>query len=129
MPQNNYGRGGNIYPTTLGATAPEKNNDMMSARNKQAFLATDRFTAPAQQNRGTNQINQINAVQHSNEVWVKKWVDYSSKYGLGYYLSNEATGVFFNDSTKIVLDPNGFHFDYMERRSADRQDVGKEYTL
>ena len=50
----------------------------------------------------------------------KKWVDYSSKYGLGYCLSNEATGVFFNDSTKICLDPNGFHFDYMERRSADR---------
>lgn len=60
---------------------------------------------------------------------MKKWVDYSSKYGLGYYLSNEATGVYFNDSTKIVLDPNGFHFDYYERRSSDRQDVGKEYTL
>ena len=58
------------------------------------------------------------------EVWVKKWVDYSTKYGLGYYLSNEATGVFFNDSTKIVLDPNGHDFDYMERRSSDRQDVG-----
>jgi len=54
------------------------------------------------------------------EVWVKKWVDYSIKYGLGYYLSNEATGVFFNDSTKIVLDPNGHHLDYMERRSNDR---------
>jgi len=63
------------------------------------------------------------------EVWVKKWVDYSTKYGLGYYLSNEATGVFFNDSTKIVLDPNGHHFDYMERRSSDRQDVGVEHTL
>jgi polo-like kinase 1 len=63
------------------------------------------------------------------EVWVKKWVDYSTKYGLGYYLSNEATGVFFNDSTKIVLDPNGHHLDYMERRSSDRQDVGTEYTL
>jgi hypothetical protein len=37
--------------------------------------------------------------------------------------------VFFNDSTKIVLDPNGHHIDYMERRSSDRQDVGKEYTL
>merc|ERR1712176_466561 len=57
-----------------------------------------------------------------NEVWVRKWVDYSSKYGLGYYLSNDATGVFFNDSTKIVLDPNGYHFDYVERRSSDRQD-------
>jgi len=65
----------------------------------------------------------------ASEVWVKKWVDYSTKYGLGYYLSNEATGVFFNDSTKIVLDPNGHHFDYMERRSSDRQDVGKECTL
>ena len=43
-----------------------------------------------------------------------------TKYGLGYYLSNEATGVFFNDSTKIVLDPNGHHIDYMERRSSDR---------
>ena len=56
-------------------------------------------------------------------------MDYSTKYGLGYYLSNEATGVFFNDSTKIVLDPNGHHFDYMERRSNDRQDVGKPHTL
>jgi polo-like kinase 1 len=63
------------------------------------------------------------------EVWVKKWVDYSTKYGLGYYLSNDATGVFFNDSTKIILDPNGHHFDYMERRSSDRQDYGKEYNL
>ncbi len=63
------------------------------------------------------------------EVWVKKWVDYSSKYGLGYHLSNQSVGVFFNDATKIVLDPNSFHFDYIERRTSDRQDVGKEYTI
>jgi hypothetical protein len=36
-------------------------------------------------------------------IWVKKWVDYSQKYGLGYLLSNGAAGVFFNDSTKIIL--------------------------
>ena len=35
-------------------------------------------------------------------VWVKKWVDYSSKYGLGYLLSNGATGVYFNDNTKLL---------------------------
>ena len=40
-------------------------------------------------------------------VWVTKWVDYSTKYGLGYLLSNNSCGVFFNDSTKIVLDPDG----------------------
>jgi polo-like kinase 1 len=43
----------------------------------------------------------------NNEVWVKKWVDYSSKYGLGYILSNGSIGVFFNDSTKIILDVKG----------------------
>ena len=63
------------------------------------------------------------------DVWVKKWVDYSSKYGLGYLLSNNATGVFFNDSTKIILDPKGHHFDYMERRGSDRQDVMSSHTL
>ena len=42
--------------------------------------------------------------QTRSEIYVKKWVDYSSKYGLGYLLSNGYTGVFFNDSTKIILD-------------------------
>jgi polo-like kinase 1 len=50
-------------------------------------------------------------------VWVKKWVDYSSKYGLGYLLSNASTGVFFNDSTKIVIDPDGNKFYYYERKA------------
>ena len=36
-----------------------------------------------------------------NDIWITKWVDYSSKYGLGYLLMNGATGVYFNDSTKI----------------------------
>jgi polo-like kinase 1 len=44
------------------------------------------------------------AIQNRSEIYVKKWVDYSSKYGLGYLLSNSFTGVFFNDSTKMILD-------------------------
>jgi len=64
-----------------------------------------------------------------SEVWVKKWVDYSSKYGLGYLLSNGLTGVFFNDSTKIILDPKGSTFEYMERRPTDKQDIVNSYTL
>lgn len=57
------------------------------------------------------------------EVWVKKWVDYSSKYGLGYLLSNGATGVYFNDSSKIVLNANGHLFHYFERRGGDKQET------
>ena len=44
-----------------------------------------------------------------------KFVDFSSKYGLGYMLSNGSYGVLFNDSTKVILHPNQFHFDYVER--------------
>ncbi|CDW76958.1 protein kinase domain protein [Stylonychia lemnae] len=64
--------------------------------------------------------------------WVKKWVDYSSKYGLGYLLSNQATGVFFNDSTKIIIDPNGHTFYYYERKAvstSEKQDVMQTYNL
>jgi polo-like kinase 1 len=63
------------------------------------------------------------------EVWVKKWVDYSSKYGLGYLLSNGATGVFFNDSTKVILSPQGHLLNYMERKGSDRQDVVSQHYL
>jgi polo-like kinase 1 len=58
----------------------------------------------------------------TSKIWVKKWVDYSSKYGLGYILSNGAAGVFFNDSTKIILDIKGQKFNYIER-GPDRQDI------
>lgn len=58
--------------------------------------------------------------QMKNEVFVKKWIDYSSKYGLGYLLSNGSTGVFFNDSTKIVAHPKFLYFEYVERKYNDR---------
>ena len=64
--------------------------------------------------------------------WVKKWVDYSSKYGLGYLLSNGSTGVFFNDSTKIVIDSNGHTFYYYERKAVsntEKQDVMQTHNL
>jgi polo-like kinase 1 len=63
-------------------------------------------------------------------VWVQKWIDYSSKYGLGYILSDNSCGVFFNDSTKIVVEPNGTSFFYYERKqvsATEKQDVASKY--
>eukprot|EP00828_Plagiopyla_frontata_P008236 TRINITY_DN1407_c0_g3_i2.p1 TRINITY_DN1407_c0_g3~~TRINITY_DN1407_c0_g3_i2.p1 ORF type:complete len:384 (+),score=53.97 TRINITY_DN1407_c0_g3_i2:341-1492(+) len=67
--------------------------------------------------------------QGKSEVWVRKWVDYSSKYGLGYLLSNGSTGVFFNDSTKIILHPKATYFEYMERKQNDKQDIISQHTF
>jgi POLO box duplicated region len=44
---------------------------------------------------------------------VVRWVDYSGKYGLAYQLSNSLAGMYFNDSTSIVLSSDGSQFDYL----------------
>ena len=36
-------------------------------------------------------------------IFITKWIDYSNKYGLGYQLRDGSIGVYFNDSTSILL--------------------------
>lgn len=93
--------------------APGKMSDSNNAgplrQQSQQVMPVYQAQIPTQQ----QQIFQSNAnlklmasTAATNDIWVKKWVDYSSKYGLGYLLSNGQSGAFFNDSTKILLDPN-----------------------
>jgi polo-like kinase 1 len=63
------------------------------------------------------------------DVFITKWVDYSSKYGLGYILSNGLTGVFFNDATKIAMKKDKEHFDYIEKIGSDRADTPTLYSV
>lgn len=60
---------------------------------------------------------------------MKKWVDYSTKYGLGYLLSDGSTGVYFNDSTKIIIDKGGDKFQYIEKKSGDKMDSVRDHKL
>lgn len=34
------------------------------------------------------------------------WVDYSSKYGMGYAMSDRTIASHFNDSTSLILSPD-----------------------
>ena len=52
----------------------------------------------------------------SPSVWVTRYVDYTSKYGLGFLLNNGTSGVAFNDSTKMALEREGENFKYIERK-------------
>lgn len=62
------------------------------------------------------------------ELWVTKWVDYASKYGVGYILSDGSIGVYFNDSTKIILVPDGTQFDYVTRRTQEKPEMRTTHT-
>ncbi|KAK9320990.1 kinase-like domain-containing protein [Lipomyces orientalis] len=45
--------------------------------------------------------------------FVSQWVDYSNKYGMGYQLADGCSGVYFNDTTSVVLSANVRNFDYI----------------
>ena len=48
---------------------------------------------------------------------------------LGYILNNGCSGVFFNDSTKIIMDPNGKIFQYKDRKPNDKYDLSSNHTI
>lgn len=47
------------------------------------------------------------------EPYIVKHLDYSNKYGIGFTLSTDAVGVYFNDKTKMVFSSDLFHFTYI----------------
>ena len=59
------------------------------------------------------------------KVWVVRYVDYTSKYGLGFLFNTGSAGVYFNDSTKIVLSADGTVFQYTERRRRDSSNASE----
>ncbi|TPX54822.1 hypothetical protein PhCBS80983_g05725 [Powellomyces hirtus] len=46
-------------------------------------------------------------------IFITKWIDYSNKYGLGYQLRDGSVGVYFNDSTSLILAADNHHFEYL----------------
>jgi hypothetical protein len=61
-------------------------------------------------------------------VWVVRYVDYTSKYGLGFLLNTGSAGVYFNDTTKIVLSEDGTTFQYIERKRKNEQIISNDHN-
>ena len=125
----------NNRPLTTNYLSNKKQNDPLTPNNiiesnnniKQGSTKTLSTDTKGKTISGINPTNQ--GTLQGPDIWVKKWVDYSSKYGLGYLLSNNSTGVFFNDSSKIVLDIKASTFNYIERRVSDKQELIYSHTL
>lgn len=49
------------------------------------------------------------------KIWLKKWIDCSSKYGLAFMFSNGYYGVYYNDSSKIMSGSENKVFQYMAK--------------
>lgn len=66
---------------------------------------------------------------HAANIWVVRYVDYTSKYGLGFLLNTGSAGVYFNDSTKIIVSPDGCSFQYNERKRKEKGTNSSEHTI
>jgi polo-like kinase 1 len=64
-------------------------------------------------------------LQITDFPYVKKWIDYSTKYGLVYSLSNGNIGFVYNDNSKMILD-NENNLNYIERK--DKRDILHKYS-
>jgi len=63
------------------------------------------------------------------ETYVTKWVDYSTKYGLGYLLSDGTAGMLFADNTKLTFASHGSMFEYICKNSSTSHEVLSSYSI
>jgi polo-like kinase 1 len=108
--------------------ATERNSDRISERTDKTSTRERAISNSSRKSAAVSSYNPTDSTA-GPEVWVKKWVDYSNKYGLGYLLSNSCAGVFFNDSTKIVCDPSGTSFQYTQRNPSTKEDESSLYSV
>lgn len=108
----------------------EYNKKQLGTLETMHEMLNNSFSILEQQNMPKSVEVEQNANPSSNlvaNVWVVRYVDYTSKYGLGFLFNTGSAGVYFNDSTKIVLSPDGTVFQYIERRRKDSSN-GSEHS-
>ncbi|KAJ3123185.1 Cell cycle serine/threonine-protein kinase cdc5/MSD2 [Nowakowskiella sp. JEL0407] len=53
------------------------------------------------------------SADRKSDLYVTRWMDHTEKYGLAYQLKDGSFGVYFNDSTSMILSNNNSNFEYL----------------
>lgn len=99
--------------TATGRSTLENMHDLLTSSLLPLDTGCDSVQSSPREARGA-EANSAETVTPPS-LWVTRYVDKSTKYGLGFLLSDESVGVRFNDGTAIVLEPAGVLFDYIQR--------------
>ena len=107
----------------------EKNNKEKEKENTTAGEGSTKDISTVNENENKNMENNDKEKEKEKEklkevdIFVTKWVDYSSKYGIGYLLSNNLIGVYFNDCTKLIYNPRTAKLSFIERNATKDKDM------
>jgi POLO box duplicated region len=101
---------------SAAATATSKSSTLGKRRALDAELDKENQVNARPLTRSVTAARPRKQAKLSEEVkpWVHKWIDYSTKYGLAFQLSDGCMGVFFNDNSKVVTTPELGSVQYLE---------------
>ncbi|WVN87353.1 uncharacterized protein L203_102531 [Cryptococcus depauperatus CBS 7841] len=74
---------------------------------------------------------EIEADPEPPKVFVVSWLDYCTKYGMGFAMTDGTVSVHFNDSTSLVLAPGKRHFDDIRPAGGDdlSQNIRRNHSI
>jgi POLO box duplicated region len=108
-----------VHTNTASSVYTNFENDVDVLKKMADHLDTVLEITETRQGSYTNISPRPLASRRGPSKWVTRYVDYTSKYGLGFLLSNGSSGVYFNDSTKAVIEAHRDTFQYIERKKLD----------
>lgn len=70
----------------------------------------------------------IEAEPNAPRVFVVSWLDYCTKYGMGFAMTDGTITVHFNDSSSLALAPGKRHFDHVQPSSSGDPNSARRET-
>ncbi|ODN75912.1 hypothetical protein L202_05897 [Cryptococcus amylolentus CBS 6039] len=104
--------------TVAESSKPEKSRDYKTTLFETFGQNLTHGLAMSQTEEGF-QTPQIESRPEAPSVFVVSWLDYCTKYGMGFAMTDGTVSVHFNDSTSLVLAPGKKHFDDIRPTGSD----------
>ncbi|KIR55150.1 PLK/PLK1 protein kinase [Cryptococcus gattii Ru294] len=122
-------KSGNRY-TAYESSRPEKTRDFKTSLFETFGQNLSTALALAQTEEGFVSPS-IESKPRPPRVFVVSWLDYCTKYGMGFAMTDGTVSVHFNDSTSLVLAPGKRYFDDIRPAGADdlSQNIRRNYSI
>ncbi|KAJ1551724.1 Serine/threonine-protein kinase plk1, partial [Nowakowskiella sp. JEL0078] len=115
-------RSGDESPTAISKEGRFKTSQILEIMHRNIVNALSGGSFEYNQNmRSKEKIN--------SDSFVTRWMDYTAKYGLAYQLRDGSVGVYFNDSTSMILSSNNSNFEYLYYEGNKTGLTKESYTL
>ncbi|KAF8245888.1 Pkinase-domain-containing protein [Wilcoxina mikolae CBS 423.85] len=104
---------GSSLSSRVGKPIPETTTSAVLASlhpiitNLAAFTSGNMRSLPPQPKATVEAVRAYRRGEKNKAVFIKKWVDYTNKYGMAYMLSDGTCATFYNDNTSLVVDSIG----------------------